>query len=141
MNGHINQGDIMIRYELGTMRTFTTQNFMVIADAIEEDSPDFSFDETGETQRKVCTGELLCFAARVRVLFHGHEIGSDYLGNCIYRSLDEFMDHKECGKQNREWKAQGKHGRCGSYFHDMIREAIASARKELRKFNTVKVRC
>lgn len=129
-----------MRHTLGTMRTFNTKHFTVIADAIEEDSPDFSFDETGETQDKVNSGEWLCFTARVRVLLHGREVGADYLGNCIYASFDKFMDHKECGKQNREWATQGKEGRCGSYFSDMIHEAIAEARKELKACQSVHVR-
>ncbi len=127
-------------YTLGTMRTFKTKHFTVIADAIEEDSPDFSWDDTGETREKVESGEWLCFVARVRVLLHGREIGTDYLGNCIYESLDKFMDHKACGKQNREWAKQGKQGRCGSYFKDMIHSAIAEARTELRTIQSVKVR-
>lgn len=125
---------------LGTMRTFKTKNFAVIVDAIEEDSPDFSFDDTGETAEKVESGEWRCFTARVRVLLHGREIGSDYLGNCIYESLDTFMDHKECGKQNRDYAAQGKEGRCGSYFSDMIHNAIAEARTELKETQAITVR-
>lgn len=127
-------------YTLGTMRTFKTKNFTVIADAIEEDSPDFSFDDTGETFKKVESGEWLCFTARVRVLFHGREIVTDYLGNCIYESLEKFMDHKECGKQNRDYAAQGKEGRCGSYFSDMIHRAIAEARKGLKEAQAITVR-
>lgn len=127
-------------YILGTMRTFRTKHFTVIADAMEEDFPDFSWDDTGETREKVESGEWLCFVARVRVLLHGREIGTDYLGNCIYESLDKFMDHKECGKQNREWAKQGKQGRCGSYFSDMIHHAIAEARKELQAVHSVRVR-
>ncbi len=127
-------------YSLGTMRTFKTKNFTVIADAIEEESPDFSWDDTGEVQEKVENGDYLCFIARVRVLLHGREIGVDYLGNCIYSSLEDFMDHKECGKQNKEYAAQGKEGRCGSYFSDMIHEAITEARKTLKEEKTIRVR-
>lgn len=129
-----------MRHTLGTMRTFKTKHFTVIADAIEDDCLDFSWDDTGETQEKVNSGEYLCFTARVRVLLHGREIGADYLSNCIHESLDKFMDHKECGKQNREYAAQGKEGRCGSYFSDMIRAAIAEARKELKNYQSVHVR-
>jgi len=130
----------MRTYTLGTMRTFKTKNFTVIADAIEENDPDFSFDDTGETQDKVNSGEWMCFTARVRVLLHGREMSADYLGNCIYASLGAFMDHKECGKQNKEYAAQGKEGRCRSYFSDMIHTAIASARKTLKEEKTIKIR-
>ncbi len=135
----INQGGIMA-YTLGTIRTFKTKNFTIIIDAIEEDSPDFSWDATGEVLEKVERGDYLCFTARVRVLLHGREIGVDYLGNCIYESFDKFMDHWECGKQNRTWAKQGKKGRCRSYFKDMIHAAITEARKELKEAQTVKVR-
>ena len=127
-------------YTLGTMRIFKTQNFTVIADAVKETSPDFSWDETGEILTKVDNGEYLCFTARVRVLLHDREVGTDYLGNCIYASLDAFMDHRACGKQNREYAAQGKEGRCGSYFSDMIHSAIAEARKTLTGERQIRVR-
>lgn len=129
-----------MRHSLGTMRTFKTKNFTVIADAFEEDSPDFSWDKTGDTLKAVESGKYLCFTARVRVLLHGREIGVDYLGNCIYESLEKFMDHKECGKQNRQWAKQEKEGRCGSYFKDMIHAAITEARKELKESQSIKVR-
>ena len=116
---------------IGTMREFTTKNFRVIADAIEDDHIDLSFDDTGDIAKGLDSGKFISFCARVRVFFHGREIGSEYLGSCIYKSLNDFMDHKECGKQNRKWAKQGKEGRCGSYFHDMIREAIGEARKTL----------
>lgn len=120
-------------HKLGTIRTFKTKNFQVIAEALEENDLDLSFDDTGETQQNIESGKWVAFCARVRVLLHGREIGVDYLGNCIYDSIDSFMDHKECGKQNREYEAQGKDGRCGSYFTDMIHEAIREARKTLRE--------
>lgn len=129
-----------MRYALGTLRTFKTKNFTVIIDALEEDSPDFSFDDTGEVLEKVDSGEYICFCARVRVLLHDREIGTDYLGNCIYSSLNEFMDHRECGKQNRASELEGKDGRCGSYFSDMISEAIHEARKTLKEEQSIRVR-
>jgi len=46
-------------------------------------------------------GNLIAFCARARVFLRGKEIASDYLGGCIYKSLEDFADHKECGKQNR----------------------------------------
>ena len=129
-----------MRYTLGIIRTFKTKNFTVVVDALEEYSPDFSFDDTGEVLEKVNSGEYICFCARVRVLLHGREIGTDYLGNCIYRSLNEFMNHRECGKQNRAYELEGKEGRCGSYFSDMISEAIHEARKTLKEAQSIKVR-
>ena len=70
---------------------------------------------------------------------------SDYIGTIRTFHTDRFtvkVDayHKECGKRNREWAAQGKEGRCGSYFTDMIRESIKEARQTLREMGKVRVR-
>ena len=129
-----------MRHRIGTIREFNTRNFTVIVDAIEEDSPDFSFDETGEVSTKVESGEWICFCARARVLIHGREIGTDYLGNRIYENVEDFEDHRECGKQNRSYELEGTARRCGSYFSDMIHEAISRARKTLKKEQSIKVR-
>lgn len=86
------------------------------------------------------TFKYIAFVARVRVFFQGSEIGSDYLGGCIYESLDAFMDHRACGRQNREFAAKGDKGRCGSYFSQMIFEAIEEARKHLATMQSVRVR-
>jgi hypothetical protein len=118
---------------LGTMREFHTERFTVIAEALEETDLDLSWDEDGSVAEGIDSGKYIVFCARVRVLYRGKEIGVDYLGGCIYESFDDFMDHRECGKQNREYERQGKDGRCGSYFHDMISAAIAEARKTLKK--------
>jgi len=88
-------------HKIGTIREFKTQNFHVIVDAVEEDSPDLSFDETGETARNIDNGTYILFCARARCFFRGLEVSSDYLGNCIYKSLDKFQDHKECAAQTR----------------------------------------
>jgi len=175
-------------HTIGLMREFKTKNFRVVADAIEEDSLDLSWDDTGETRKGLESGKFIAFVARVRVFFQGKEVGTDYLGNCIYESLEKFMDHRECGEQNRKTliregkyqiyrkarpyesclsqsdklKARGfatreraeqwaqkntkeayeifETGKCGSYFHDMIREAISEARKTVSSFKEVHVR-
>lgn len=127
-------------YQLDIMREFKTRNFRIIADALPENDLDLSWDDTGEVRQGLESGKFIAFVARVRVLFHGQELGTAYLGNCIYESLDAFMDHRECGKQNAEYERKGESGRCGSYFHDMIREACHEARKELAKLQSVHVR-
>ena len=125
---------------IGVIREFHTKQFSVIIDAVEDYDLDLSFDDTGEVMEKLESGEYVGFAVRARVLLDGTEIAADYLGGCIYESIDAFMDHRECGKQNREYAAQGKEGRCGSYFHDMIRTAIAEARGYLLALKYVRVR-
>jgi hypothetical protein len=125
---------------IGTMREFKTKNFTVVADALPEDGLDLSWDEDGSVAKALESGEFMAFVARVRVYFRGEEIGSNYLGSCIYRSFDEFMDHRSCGRQNRQWEAEGEKGRCGSYFHQMISEAIDESRKHLVAIKQVHVR-
>lgn len=129
-----------MKHSLGIMREFNTARFRVIADAIEEGDVDLSWDDTGDVRAGLESGEFIVFIARVRVYCDGEEIAADYLGGCIYRDFDAFMDHKECGRQNKEHAAKGESGRCGSYFHDMIREACSEARKALRKMQSIRVR-
>lgn len=98
---------------IGVIREFRTKHFRVIVDAIPEDSPDLSWDETGETAQKIDNGTYVLFCARVRVM-HDElgELGSDYLGNCVYETLADFEAPK-------------------SYFQDMVRQACRSAREQI----------
>jgi hypothetical protein len=129
-----------MRQSVGTIRRFKTRNFVVIVDAIEEDQLDLSFDDTGEVRAGLESGKFIAFCARARVYLNGAELASDYLGGCIYESLDAFMDHKDCGRQNREYASKGERGRCGSYFHDMIRTVCKEARAEKAKLCRVHLR-
>lgn len=99
---------------------FRTKNFLVAFDAEEEFDLDLSFDDTGEISEKINDGELVAFCAAVRVYYRGAEIACDYLGQCIYESADAFRDH--IGRNAKGY---------GSYFSDMVREAIREARKAL----------
>jgi hypothetical protein len=87
--------------KIGTIREFKTKNFHVVIDAVEEFDLDLSFDDDGSTRKGLENGSLVAFCARARVFLRGKEIASDYLGNCIYKSLADFADHIECGRQNR----------------------------------------
>jgi len=124
------------------IREFHTKNFRVTVEALPEYDLDLSWDEDGETAKGLESGELIAFCAHAYVVHRptGQILAEDFLGNCVYKSLDDFMDHRECGKQNREWEKPGKTGRCGSYFSDMIAEAIGEARKQLVKMKQTKVR-
>ena len=122
------------------IRTFNTGRFTVSVDAMEEDCPDFTFDETGEVAEKVESGEYVIFCARARVLLDGNEIASDYLGNCIYGSFAEFEDHRECGAQTRKLRESGSKAIVGSYFADMVRNVCREARQEVKRLQSVKVR-
>lgn len=135
-------------HKVGTMREFNTKQFRVVCDAIEENDLDLSFDENGSVREGLESGKFIAFVARVRVYFQGNEVGTDYLSGCVYESLDAFMDHRECGKQNakrarqekRKGVAAGSLGRCRSYFHQMINEACAEARNTIKRQQSVRVR-
>jgi len=113
-----------------TMWQFETASFRIEWAITAEDSPDFSFDETGETAEKVYSGEWTCFTSRMRVIEKqtGVELGFDYLGNSIYANPAEFRDHI------------GARGRWGSYFRDMVHSACSEARKTLNAYKPIYIR-
>ena len=124
----------MYNQVLGIIREFNTADFRVIVDAIEDYDMDLSWDDTGEALAKLQSGELIGFTARCRVI-HSKlgEIGSDYLGGCIYSNLDDFQNHRECAKETRKLNAEGSKAICGSYFSDMISAAISEARENIEE--------
>jgi len=72
------------------------------------------FDDTcydiAEMERKVDSGLLDWFVARVQFFYNGVEAGSDYLGGCLYEDVDKAFE-------------DGLDG----YLEDMIQEAEAEA--------------
>ena len=108
-----------------------TPNFTVTLSYEWDDVMDLSWDDTGEVREKIESGEWghYIFAVTVTENATGEEIGADYLGGSIYADPREFIDHRACGRQNREYAARGEPGRCGSYFTGMVAEAINQARK------------
>jgi hypothetical protein len=127
--------------QLAIIREFKTAQFRVIVDAIVEDCPDISWDETGEIADKLENGDLVIFCARARVI-HDQlgEIASDYLGNCINTDFDDFMDHKECAAYTRKLRAEGSTAICGGYFADMIAIVIRGAREAITDVKSVYIR-
>lgn len=169
---------------IGNIRKFETANFTVSVDAEYDWDTDLSWDDSGETRRKLESGGLVAFQVAVTVTHKGTgiELGADYLGGCIYESIEAFQDHRECGRINRRrarregrfqiyrkqrkyehclgrgdklrkrgfatreraeaWARQNareewevfESGKCGSYFADMIGQAINEARKNFRKY-------
>jgi len=117
-------------YELGIIREFKTPNFTVVVDAVEDDSPpDVSWDETNTVLKKIDSGEYVLFCARARVFFKGEEISSDYLGSCIYTSLDIFQDHKGMNHKGH-----------GSYFSDMVHTVIREAKEYFNSYEKPYIR-
>jgi hypothetical protein len=111
-----------------TMWTFHTPNFSVSWQITPDDDCDLSWDETGETTEKVNDGTYQCFLSRIVVYFKGLDVGNSYLGGSIYENPAEFRDHI------------GTKGKYGSYFRDMVREAITEARRTVGKMQSVRLR-
>jgi len=124
------------------IREFETKNFRVIVDAVQDDYPDMSWDDGGEVQDKIDSGEYVLFCARARVIEKntGAELASDYLGGCIYESLQAFMNHRECAAQTRELRAKGQDAICGSYFSDMVHNVCTEARLKLGTLKGLRIR-
>lgn len=112
------------------MWEFKTKNFTVQWHIEPDSGCDMSWDETGEIQEKINSGEYECFISRMRVIHNGTglTLGEDYLGGSIYANPADFRDHIG---------AQAKHG---SYFRDMVHSAISDARETLHKMQSIKVR-
>jgi len=80
--------DELARYE--------REGFEIIVDKTYEDMPIRDlFDDTchdiRELERKVDAGIYEWFMLRVRVLVDGHEMGSHYLGGCMYENAREVL--------------------------------------------------
>ncbi len=82
---------------------------------------DLSWDETGETRANLESGLWQAFQSRVTVTIDGVERGADYIVGSIYERPLDFIDHRGMNA-----------GGYGSYFSDMVRGAIAEARKAMR---------
>jgi hypothetical protein len=89
-------------------------NIEIRLEAEPEYDLDLSWDDDGSIARGIEHGLYFAFCAKVSVLRKGKEISADYLGQCIYASLDDF--------------AAGANPKSPDYCRDMMREALKSAR-------------
>jgi hypothetical protein len=121
--------------KLATIWEFETARFRVTMTAEEEHDIDLSWDDTGEIAAGIESGKYDVFCAKCTVCLDGREIAADYLGNCIYDGYDSFRDHVGIAAKSR---ADGRN--YGSYFSDMVREAISEAREFLRDHPTPQMR-
>ena len=97
---------------------YEREGYTVIVDKTWEDiALRDCFDDTcydiADMERKVNSYELDWFMLRVRVLLDGHELGSHYLGGCLYEDAREVL---------KDGTAE-----------DCIGEALHEARKEARR--------
>lgn len=118
-----------------TLWQFKTRNFTIQWLVTPCDYLDLSWDDTGEVREKLESGIYVAFDSEMRVLHNGIEIAADYLGQSIYENPKDFRDHIGLAKKSRE---DGRN--YGSYFADMVRQAISEARDYLRETKTVYVR-
>ena len=102
------------------MWQFKTRNFTVQWLIVPCEDLDLSWCETGETRENLESGLWTAFDSEMRVLFRGVEIGATYLGQSIYENPSDFRDHIGMNAKGH-----------GSYFSDMVKEAISEARKTL----------
>jgi hypothetical protein len=98
--------------------SFATRNFRVTFDACPDDDLDLSWDDDGSIAEGLESGKYVAFIARVQVIctLTDAVMGEDTLGNCIYGSPAEFINHRG--------------GKGGAYFPDMVRTACKAARRE-----------
>lgn len=79
-----------------TIAEFTRDGFDIIVDKTYEDMhPRDSFDDSCHDIDEICKdidrGHLEWFMLRVRVLVEGLELGSAYLGGCLYEDAREVL--------------------------------------------------
>lgn len=107
---------------------YDREGFFVVVDKTWEDIAirdcfDDSCYDIRDMERRVNEGLLDWFMLRVRVLLDGHELGTAYLGCCMYEDADEVL---------RDGTAE-----------DLIAEALIEARGEARrlkeKLNAIEV--
>lgn len=120
-----------MQYE--TLWQFKTANFIVAWAIAPDDEVDTSYDETGEVNEKLASGEWTAFVSRVSVMHRatGAVLGEDFLGGSIYANPREFRDHIGMRSSQNNY---------GSYFRDMVHAACKEARESMARLHDVKVR-
>jgi hypothetical protein len=78
------------------LATFERDGFLVFVDKTYEDlSPRDCFDDTVSDIDQICRDidsyKLDWFMLRVRVMLDGHELGSHYLGGCLYEDAKQVL--------------------------------------------------
>ena len=78
------------------LATFERDGFLVFVDKTWEDLPlSHCFDDEcydiKEMEEQVERCDLDWFMLRVRVMLDGHEMGSHYLGGCLYKDAREVL--------------------------------------------------
>tara|TARA_R110000868_G_scaffold186069_3_gene428263 strand:- start:562 stop:912 length:351 start_codon:yes stop_codon:yes gene_type:complete len=113
-----------------TIYKFDTKRFSIYVSCSFDQDYDASFDETGEAEQKIQSGEWGAYVFHAEVIHRetGAVLGESFLGNSIHENPSDFRDHI------------GAKGRWGSYFRDMISDACHQARSSIRAMHGVIVR-
>ena len=105
-----------------------------------EDDPDVDLTcLSKDIVEELESGELGNYIVDAKVYCLGAEIGSASLGGCIYADISTFMDHVGINHYSPD---PGKipEGKCGSYFSQMVREAIQEAREAMQRLKQIHIR-
>jgi hypothetical protein len=97
-------------------------------------------DEDGETQRRLDSGELVCFESMVVVELDGEEIAKEHLGGSVYGESNyaEFWKaHRDPDPLHRNSTAfrdvHGTNAAICHYFPSMVVTAVREARELLQR--------
>lgn len=79
-----------------TLAEFTRDGYDICVDKTWEDIDPWSqlsecFDNQQQLYADIQCGNLDWFMLRVRVMLDGHELGSHYLGGCLYEDAQQVM--------------------------------------------------
>ncbi len=106
------------------MWSFKTPQFIITWE-IEKDPLDTSYMDASlakECRQNVKSGKWKCFTSEISVTHRATKIklGEAFLGGSIYENPADFRDHFGMNSKGH-----------GSYFSQMVREAVEEARKRL----------
>lgn len=88
--------------------------------APETETPDWCFESEDERRHlleRIDSGDLLWFVARVTASKNGIELASDYLGECCYESVADFVRHS-------------------GYYADMVQTVVSEALTAIEDLQT-----
>lgn len=119
--------------------SFETANHRIELRIHPEDlTPDWLEDGAEQDQliEDINNGNLVWFMAEVVVFKHGVRLGTDMLGGCCYKSIEEFVtSHRDSDTMKRNSSlmraAEGQNVSICHYFPGMVSDAISNARKTL----------
>ena len=100
------------------LASYEREGFLVIVDKTWEDIAlrdcfDDSCHDIADLERQVDNYDLDWFMLRVRVLLDGHELGTHYLGGCLYADARDVLTDGTA--------------------EDCVAEALIEAKKEVRR--------